>query len=88
MRKSSLHGDFFRMSLEGGQAAADGRLLLTVREAARTLGIGTTLAYEMVGRGELPHVRLGHAVRVPRQALEAWIEEHTHGMPRKPGSRI
>ncbi|HAF11529.1 MAG TPA: hypothetical protein DCK98_15810 [Chloroflexi bacterium] len=67
---------------------ADERLLLTVPEAARTLGIGTTLAYEMVGRGELPHVRLGHAVRVPRQALEAWIEEHTHGMPRKPGSRI
>ena len=30
---------------------ADERLLLTVPEAARTLGIGTTLAYEMVGRG-------------------------------------
>lgn len=41
------------------------RLLLRVGEAARLLGIGTTLAYELVGRGVSPHVRLGRAVRVP-----------------------
>lgn len=52
---------------------ADAPLLLHVTDAARLLGIGTTLAYDLVGRGVLPHVRLGRAVRVPRAALEAWI---------------
>lgn len=55
------------------------RLLLRVDEAARLLGIGTTLAYELVGQGRLPHVRLGRAVRVPRRALEAWIAANTSG---------
>ena len=53
------------------------RLLPAVPEAALTLGIGTTHAYEMVGREELPDVRLGHAVRVPRRTLEAWIDANT-----------
>jgi excisionase family DNA binding protein len=56
-------------------------LLLRVDEAARLLGIGTTLAYELVGRGVLPHVRLGRAVRVPRAALESWIATNTRGAP-------
>ncbi|HAF08484.1 MAG TPA: transcriptional regulator [Chloroflexi bacterium] len=60
--------------------------LLTIPEAARRLGIGTTLEYEKVGRGELPHVRLGHAVRVLRQALEARIDKDTVG-PRETGTR-
>lgn len=58
---------------------AAARLLLRVDEAARLLGIGTTLAYELVGRGVLPHVRLGRAVRVPRAALEMWIAANTSG---------
>jgi len=48
------------------------------------LGIGTTLAYEMIGQGKLPHIRPGRAVRVPRQALEAWIEANTLGVPEMP----
>ncbi len=63
------------------EAFEDGRLLLTVPEAARTLGIGTTLAYELVGRGELPHVRLGRSVRVPRAALEHWVAKNTRVAP-------
>ena len=71
------------------QAALDERdrsevpLLLHVDEAAKLLGIGTTLAYELVGQGKLPHVRLGRAVRVPRVALEAWIEANTVGPTRR-----
>lgn len=57
------------------------RLLLSVPEAARTLHIGTTLAYELIGRGVLPHVRLGRALRIPRLALEAWIAANTRGAP-------
>ena len=49
------------------------RLLLTVEEAAERLGIGKTLAWELVWDGVLPSVRLGRCVRIPLRALEAWI---------------
>ncbi len=69
------------------RAAVDDRLALTVPEAAELLGIGKTLAYELVDRGELPHVRLGRAVRVSRRELEEWIAAGGRGTPKPPGTR-
>lgn len=57
----------------------DERLLLTVEEAARRLGIGRTLAWRLVRSGELPVVRLGRCVRVPWPALREWIRQQTEG---------
>jgi excisionase family DNA binding protein len=42
---------------------------LTIEEAARVLRIGRTAAYEAAQRGELPTVRFGRRLRVPRHAL-------------------
>ena len=47
--------------------------LLSVPEAATWLHIGNGLAYEMVRRGDLPSVRLGRLVRVPRAGLIAMM---------------
>jgi excisionase family DNA binding protein len=55
--------------------------LMTVAEAAKALGIGRTKAYELVAAGEIPTLRIGRAVRVPRGALRAWIDAQT-GEPR------
>ncbi|MGQ0824116.1 MAG: helix-turn-helix domain-containing protein [Actinomycetota bacterium] len=44
-------------------------LTVSVTEAARLLGIGRTLAYDLVARGVLPSVRLGRRVLIPRYAL-------------------
>jgi excisionase family DNA binding protein len=55
------------------------RLLLTVEEAARHLGIGRTLAWRLVREGELPVVRLGRCVRVPWQALQEWVARQAKG---------
>jgi excisionase family DNA binding protein len=52
------------MSLVGGD-----RLALTVTEAASVLGISRALAYELVARGELPSIRLGRRLVVPKVAL-------------------
>jgi excisionase family DNA binding protein len=52
------------MSLVGGD-----RLALTVTEAASILGISRALAYELVARGELPSIRLGRRLVVPKVAL-------------------
>ncbi len=48
--------------------------LLTVPEAAKVLRIGRNLAYQLVASGELPSLRLGRVIRVPRDALDRWIE--------------
>jgi excisionase family DNA binding protein len=45
------------------------RKTLSVEEAAVALGIGRTLAYEAVRRGEIPTVRIGRRLLVPRGAL-------------------
>jgi excisionase family DNA binding protein len=52
--------------------------LLMVPEAARLLRISRNLAYELVARGQLPHLRLGRVIRVPSSVLDAWIERSTH----------
>jgi excisionase family DNA binding protein len=38
------------------------------------LGISRALAYELVGRHELPAVRLGRRLVIPRRALEALLD--------------
>ena len=50
------------------------RLTMTVTEAAEVLGISRAFAYELVGRGEIPVVRFGRRVVVPRKALETLLE--------------
>jgi excisionase family DNA binding protein len=66
-----------RLHVVKSDCPGEGALLLKPGEVARMLGIGRTKVYEMTASGELPVVRLGTAVRVPRKALGAWIEENT-----------
>jgi excisionase family DNA binding protein len=42
---------------------------LSVPEAARLLGIGRNTAYEAIRRGEIPALRIGRRLLVPRAAL-------------------
>ena len=46
------------------------RLVFTVDEAAFLLSISRGLAYELVARGELPSIRLGRRIVIPRVVLE------------------
>jgi excisionase family DNA binding protein len=55
------------------------RLLITVEEAARRLGIGRSLAWRLVRSGELPSVRLGRLVRIPEQSLADWLKQRVRG---------
>ena len=54
--------------------AEDDRLVLTVREAAQLLKIGRSCAYEAVRNGQLPVIRMGRRILVPRAALERLLE--------------
>jgi excisionase family DNA binding protein len=50
------------------------RLTLTVEETAKLLGIGRQLAYDRVKTGEIPSIKIGRRILVPRRALERLLE--------------
>ena len=54
-------------------------LTVSVPEAGRMLGIGKAAAYAAAHRGEIPTIRLGRLLRVPRRAIEVMLE--------RPGAR-
>jgi excisionase family DNA binding protein len=47
---------------------------LKVPEAAEVLRIARSRAYELVGNGEIPSIRIGRSVRVNRRELDVWLE--------------
>ncbi len=56
------------------------KLTMTVAEAARCLGIGRNSAYEAIARGEIPVIRVGKRLLVPKAALDALLAA---GQPKK-----
>lgn len=62
-------------TLHGGPTAQPEpvRLTLTVEEAAALLGISRNSAYEAVRRGEIPSVRIGGRIVIPRQRFLDWL---------------
>ena len=52
-----------------GRKAIAERLVYTVPEAGRLLGLGRNTAYEAAKRGEIPTIRMGRLLRVPKAAL-------------------
>ncbi len=53
------------------------KLALSVKGTAEALDIGTSKVYQMVASGELPSIRIGGSVRVPVDALKAWVQERS-----------
>jgi len=58
------------------------RLTYSVTEFAAALGIGRTLAYELVRTGVVSHVRAGRRILVPKDALTTYL----NGAESQPGS--
>jgi len=50
-----------------------GRLVFSVAEAGELLGISRAFAYDLVARGDLPVIRLGRRIVVPKAALLAMV---------------
>jgi excisionase family DNA binding protein len=62
---------------EDRQSAVVQPLLLRADEAAIVLGIGRTKVFEMMASGELPAIKIGRCIRVPKDRLEKWIVDRT-----------
>lgn len=57
------------------------RLLLTVEEAAKRLGVGRTLMYTLVKDGEVESVQIGRLRRIPADALPRYLEQLRAALP-------
>ena len=53
-------------------------LLLRPTEVAEVIGLSRSATYQLLSRGELPFVRIGNSVRVPVDALRAWVARQTN----------
>lgn len=49
------------------------RLLLRMEEAAERLGIGRTLMYQLVSRGDVESVPVGRLRRIPSECLDEYV---------------
>jgi excisionase family DNA binding protein len=47
--------------------------VLTVEEAAELLGLSRSTAYDAVRTGDLPSIRIGRRILIPRARLEALL---------------
>jgi excisionase family DNA binding protein len=59
----------------GVSPIADRQLVLSIPEACQALGIGETTLRQLIGRGQLPVLRLGRRVLIPRSGIEAMVAE-------------
>jgi excisionase family DNA binding protein len=53
--------------------------VLTVAEAAQFLRLGRNSVYEAVRRHELPSVRIGRRLLIPKHALQRFLDEQSDG---------
>jgi excisionase family DNA binding protein len=51
------------------------KLTFSVEEAAKLLGIGRNLCYDKVKTGEIPVLKIGRRLLVPKAALEKLLNE-------------
>lgn len=65
-------------AIEGGgetlsPLADPNRLAFSVDEVAAFLGIGRSLLYEQIRRGQFPHIRVGKRYLITRQGLVSYL---------------
>jgi excisionase family DNA binding protein len=50
------------------------KLTYNVQEIAQLLGIGKRTAYSWVNQGEIPSIRVGRRILIPKKQFEEWLE--------------
>lgn len=67
-------GYIFGGTAMAGKANAAESAVMTVPEAGAKLGIGRNAAYEAAARGDIPTIRIGKLLKVPKVALDRMLE--------------
>jgi excisionase family DNA binding protein len=50
-------------------------LVYSIEEASKILGIGRNLTYDAARRGEIPTIRIGKSIKIPKKALDQLLAE-------------
>lgn len=59
----------------------DDRVVMTVPEAGRALGLSRNGAYEAAARGDLPTIRIGKRLMVPKVAFQRMLDQAGQSRP-------
>ena len=59
-------------------------LLFTVKQMAEILSISKSFAYKLISVGEIPHVKVGTAIRIRREDLLDYIEGNLDPIDKPP----
>jgi excisionase family DNA binding protein len=60
---------------------------LTYKEAEQLVGLSRTTLWKLIGSGEIEHRKVGRAVRINRESLEAYMGVEAEGGTLGPGAR-
>jgi excisionase family DNA binding protein len=72
-RQAADRSPFYWRNVMNNNEAHVAPLLLSIKEAAITLGVCERTIWTLAQERQLPHVRVGRRVLFSRAALEAWI---------------
>jgi excisionase family DNA binding protein len=66
---------------KGGKVQAEiVREWLTYKEAEQLVGLSRTTLWKVISAGEIEHRKVGRAVRINRQSLEAYMKQDSQGL--------
>ena len=72
----------FEETLEGSPSDRSrtqrGLSLLSIPKVCQELGMGKSWVYQRIHSGEIPSVKLGHNIKVRREALEEYLDHHAY----------
>lgn len=63
------------------------RSWLTYKEAEQLVGLSRTTLWKLIGSGEVEHRKVGRAVRINRESLEAYMSGEAEGGVSGAGAR-
>jgi excisionase family DNA binding protein len=69
----------YQANLEETFVGKDDQAVLSVTEAAQFMGVSANSMKRAIARGDIPFIRLGVRVLVPRRGLENYIERALTG---------
>lgn len=70
--------------MNGNGRAHNAKQTISVREAAHILGLGNRSIYNAVSRGEIPSIRVGRRLLIPKKAIERLLEPGPRVPPPSP----
>lgn len=60
---------------KGGKDSNMNDNILTIKDTAKYLKMGTSTIYKLILRGDLPAIKVGSKWRIRKNRLDQWIEE-------------